>query len=97
MRAVVVGHSRSRQAALRADKAVDPPPPPLMPADVKGGQFGEELQLAVRQIVMDPPGKCAPIGAVAVAGGKPWRYDGRHRPHSAGGVETVPNVAAVIA
>ena len=59
MRTVVVGHSRSRQAALRGDKAVDPPPRPLMPADIEGGQFGEELQLAVRQMVRDPPCKCA--------------------------------------
>jgi len=54
MRTVVIGHSRSRQAALRGNKAVNPPPRPLMPADVEGGQFGEELQLAVRHVVMDP-------------------------------------------
>src|ERR1700738_2542709 len=97
MRPVVVGHSRSRQAALRGDKAVTPPPRPLMPADVEGGQFGEELQLAVRQMVMDPPGKCAPIRAVAIAVGKPWHDDGCHRPHGASGIATVPNVAAIIA
>ena len=54
VRTVVVGHSRSRQTALRGDETVDPPPRPLMPADVESGQFGEELQLAVRQVVMDP-------------------------------------------
>src|SRR3984893_14967384 len=97
MRTVVVGHSWSRQAALRGDKAVDPPPRPLMPADVEGSRFGEELQLAVRQMVMDPPAECAPIGTVAVAVGKPWHDDGRHRAHSTRGVATVPNVAAMIA
>jgi hypothetical protein len=35
---------------------------------------------------MDPPGKCAPIGTVAVAVGKPWHDDGRHRSHSTRGV-----------
>jgi hypothetical protein len=53
MRTVVVGHSWLRQAALRGDKAVNAPQRPLMPADVEGGQFGEELQLALRQMVMD--------------------------------------------
>src|SRR6266436_4006842 len=95
MRTVVVGHSWSPQAALRVNEAVDPLP--LMPADVEGGQFGEELQLAVRQMVMDPPCKCAPIRTVAVAVGKPWHDNGRHRPHGARGIATVPNVAAIIA
>src|ERR1700746_991582 len=76
----MVGHPRSRQAALRGDKTVDPPPRPLMAADVEGGQFGEELQLAVRQVVMDPPSKRAPIGTVVVAGGIPGHADGRRRP-----------------
>src|ERR1700730_12154109 len=35
-RTIVVGHSRSRQAALRRDKTVDPPPRLFMPADVEG-------------------------------------------------------------
>ena len=97
MRTVVVGHSWSRQAALRGDKAVDPPLWLLMPADVEGGQFGEELQLAVRQVVMDPPGECAPIRAIAVAVGEPRHDDCGHRPYSAHGAATVPNVAAIIA
>src|SRR5712671_2230791 len=75
MRTVVIGHSRSRQAALRGNKAINPPPRPLMPAEVEGGQLGEELQLAVRQVVMDPPGECAPIRTVAVAVGEPWHDD----------------------
>ena len=97
MQTFVVGHSWSRQAALGGDKAIDPPLWMLMPADVEGGQLGEELQLAVRQMVMDPPGECAPIRAVAVAVGKPRHDNGCHRPHSAGGIATVPNVAAIIA
>src|SRR5713101_9521118 len=97
MRSVVVGHSRSRQAALRGDKAIDPPSRLLMPADVEGGQFGEELQLTVRQMVMDPPGECAPICTVAVAVGKPWHDDGRHRPHSTRGIATVTEVTDIIA
>jgi hypothetical protein len=97
MRAVVIGHFRSRQAALRGDKAVDPALRPLMPADVEGGQFREELQLAARQVVTDPPCKGAPIRTVAVAVGKPWHDDGGHGPHSACGIATVPNMAAVIA
>src|SRR5271169_1240831 len=64
VRTLVVGHSRSRQAALRGNKAVDPPPRPLMPTDVEGGQFWEELELAIRQVVMDPPGDCTPIRTV---------------------------------
>src|SRR5208282_6724645 len=46
---------------------------------------------------MDPPGKRAPIRTVAVAVGEPWHDNGRHRSHSAHGIATVPNVAAVIA
>src|SRR5262249_670043 len=97
MRTALVGHPRSRQAALRGDKAVDTSARPFMPADVEGGQFGEELQLGVREVVMDRPGECGPIRTVTVAIGKPWHDDGRHRPHSSRGIATVPYVAAIIA
>ena len=51
----VVSHARLCQEATRDDKAVDPPLWLLMPTDIEGGELREELQLAVRQMVVDPP------------------------------------------
>ena len=51
----VVGHARFGQQATWRDKAVDPPLWLLVPTDIEGGELREELQLAIRQVVVDPP------------------------------------------
>ena len=54
----------SRQTASRRDEAVDPALWTLMPPNVEGRELREELQLAIREMVMDPPSHCPPVGAV---------------------------------
>ena len=54
----------SRQTAPRRDEAVDPALWTLMPPNVEGRELREELQLAIREMVMDPPSHCPPVGAV---------------------------------
>src|SRR6516225_7791001 len=60
----VVFHPGSRQTSTRRDKAVDPPPRLLMPPDIEGSKLREELHLAVREMVMDPPGHRLPVGTL---------------------------------
>ena len=62
MNAVVVLHPWSRQTATGMDKTVDPALWALVPPDVESSELREELQLAIRKVVVDPPGKGSPIG-----------------------------------
>ena len=93
----LIGHPRARQASARSDKTVDAPPRPLAPADIKGGKFPEELQLAVGEMVVDPPRHRPPIHAGRIVVGEPWHHDRSHRADAALGIAAVPDVAPVIA
>src|SRR6516225_221203 len=64
--ASLIVHARARQAAARRDEAVDAPPRPFAPADVERRELRKELQLAVGEMVVDPPGHRPPICAVRV-------------------------------
>ena len=55
MVAGLIVHARARQAAARRDEAVDAPPRPFAPADVERREFRKELQLAIGEMVVDPP------------------------------------------
>src|SRR5215469_3546408 len=64
-------HPWSRQTAPRRDEAVDPALWTLVPPNVEGRELREELQFAIREMVMDPPSHCPPVGALSVLIGKP--------------------------
>jgi hypothetical protein len=74
MNAVVILHPWPRKTTTRRNKAVDPTLWALMPSDFEGCKLREELQLAIRKVVMDPPGHCPPVGTISIPVGKP-RYD----------------------
>src|SRR5205809_3526959 len=97
MAASVVLHPQSRQTSARRDKAVDPPLRTLMPPDIEGGKLREELQLAVLQVVMNPPGHRPPVGALGVAVREPGDDDCGKRPHASTRVALVPNVTGIVA
>jgi hypothetical protein len=93
----LIGHSRARQASTRSDETIDAPPRPLTPADIEGSKLREELQLAVGEMVVDPPRHRPPIHAGRIMVGEPWHHDRSHRADAALGIATVPDVAPVIA
>src|SRR6516162_9210573 len=96
MVALVTFHPRSRQAPARRDKAVDPALGTLVPPDVEGRELREELELAVRQVVVDPPSHRPPVGALSISIGKPRNDDCGQRAHAAPSVPPIPNVACVV-
>ena len=53
--AIVIRESRFREKPTRFDEAVDRPLRCLVPTDIESEQLRKELQLAVWQIVMNPP------------------------------------------
>src|SRR5215469_5354149 len=95
--ASVVGHARLGQQASRRDKAVDPPLWLLVPADIECSELGKELQLAVRQMVVDPPCHCLPRGAGGIAVGKPRHNDRSHCADKAIAIATIPDMPGGVA
>src|SRR6516165_7682585 len=93
----VVSHARPGQQATWRDKAVDPPLWLLVPTDIEGGELWEKLQLAIRQMVVDPPCHRLPRGASGIAVGKPRHDDRGHRADKAVAVATVPDMAGGVA
>jgi hypothetical protein len=75
MDARMIRHPGPRQTPARRDKALYPALRALVPPDVECRELREELQLAVRQVVMDPPGHRSPVGAFSVSVGKPRNDD----------------------
>jgi hypothetical protein len=96
MIAVVIPYPWPRKTTTRRNKAVDPALWALMPSDVEGSELREELQLAIRKVVVDPPGHCPPVGALGISVGKP-RYDHcGQRAHAAASVAPIPDVAGIV-
>jgi hypothetical protein len=91
-----LGVTRLRQAAHRLDETVDPSFRVLAPIDVERGEFRKELEVTVRQMVVDVPGEAAPIGAVRVSIREPWQDDTGRGPHPSLGISTVPGMAGPI-
>jgi len=77
MDAPMILHPWSRQTPPRRDEAVDPALWALVPPNVEGRELREELQLAIREMVMDPPSHCPPVSALSVLIGKPRNDDGK--------------------
>src|SRR5262245_49786462 len=80
--AIVVRESRFREKATRFDEAVDRPLRCLVPTDIESEQLRKELQLAVWQIVMNPPCHCLPARGVHSIY-QPRHNDRRQRAHAA--------------
>src|SRR5262245_20494990 len=95
--AAMVRHARPRQIPARRSKAVDRLPRRLMPTDVEGAELGKELELAVGQVIVDPPGHGLPGRAGREAIRKPGQNDARHRSDAAACVAPVPDVTGVVA
>src|SRR6516162_8022053 len=96
MDAPMILHPWSRQTTPRRDEAVDPALWTLVPPNVEGRELREELQLAIREMVMDPPSHCPPVGALSVLIGKPRNDDRGQRAHAAASVPTIPDVAGIV-
>src|SRR5215831_13058179 len=96
MVAPMIVHARSGKTAARVDEAVDAPAGPLVPAAIECSKFWEELQLAVGEIVMNPPRHCAPVHAGRTAIGKPRHHHRRHSAHAALGIAAIPDVASIV-
>jgi hypothetical protein len=60
MIACMIGDTGLGQVAARRDEAVDRSFWLLLPTDVEGRQLGEELQVAVWEVVMKPLGHGLP-------------------------------------
>jgi hypothetical protein len=96
MNAVVILHPWPRKTTTRRNKAVDSALWALMPSDVEGSELREELQLAIRKVVMDSPGHCPPVGALGISVSEP-RYDHcSQRAHAAENVPSIPDVTSVV-
>ena len=78
------------------DKAVDPALRTLVLPDAEGREFREELQVAVRQVIMNPLRHCPPVNALSVSVGKPGNDYCGHRAHAAASVPPIPDVAGII-
>ena len=89
-------HPWPRKTTTRRNKAVDPSLWTLMPPDVEGSELREELHLAIRKVVMDPPGHCPPVGALSIAVGKSQDDHCGQRAHEAASVAPIPDVAGVV-
>src|SRR5438270_2703706 len=96
MNAVVILHPWPRKTTTRRNKAVDPALWALMPSDVEGSEHREELQLAIRKVVVDPPGHCPPVGALGISVGKPRDDHCGQRAHAAASVAPIPDVAGIV-
>src|SRR5215470_17064803 len=96
MDAPMILHPWSRQTAPWRDEAVDPALWTLVPPDVEGRELREELQLAIRQMVMDPPRHCPPVRTLGVSIGKPRNHNCGHGAHAASSVSPIPDMAGIV-
>ena len=60
----MIGHSPLGKTAFGRGKAVNATLGLLMPSDVESAKLGEEMQAAVRQMIMNPPSKGRPRTAL---------------------------------
>lgn len=60
-----------------------------MPVDVKGREPGKEVQRAVRQVIVDPPGHVRPVAAARHVINKPRQH------YASGGTALAPRIRIV--
>ena len=92
----VVRHAGFRQTAARRDKTVDAPPRAFMPLDVERAQLRKELQIRIRQVVVNPPGKRAPVGTAGISVGEPRDDDTGGRPDASVRVAPILDMSGVV-
>src|SRR5258707_15738731 len=68
-----------------------------MPCDIERGEFREELELAVGQVIMNPPSHGLPGHALAQSISQPRDDDGCHRAHAAIVAALIPNMFSLVA
>ena len=95
MVARVVGHAGLGEEAARGDEAGDAAAREFVPADVEGQQLWE-LQLAIGQMVVDPPRHRRPLDTLGVFVDEPRDNDGRHGAHAAVATALVPDVVSAV-
>src|SRR3954469_12334525 len=97
MVAVVTGYAGLGEQAARRGEAGDPAQLPLVPANVECRELREELELAVGQMVVNPPRHRLPSRALGDPVNEPRDDDRRHRSHAAGSVAPIPDVPRAVA
>ena len=94
---VVVRQSGFSKQTAWWSKTRDVAPGQLVPADIEGGELREKLQLAVRQMVVDPPRHRLPRNAVVQAVDQSRHDDAGHRSHAAVLAALVPDMPSSVA
>ena len=61
------------------------------------GKFREKLQLAIREVVMNPPGHRPPVGALGVTVRKPWDDHCGQSPYATPSNAPIPDVTSIVA
>ena len=92
----VVVEARLSQEAARRDEAIDCALGSLMPPNIKGGEIGEELEIAVGQVVMDPPGHGLPCRTGPETVDQPGHYDACDRAHAAVRAAPIPRMTSPV-
>ena len=92
MIAHMVRHRGLGKAALRVGVAVDCPVGRLMPGNVESCQFRIELELAVRQVVVNPPGQRLPVAGLFEVIDEGRHDDAGGRTHLAIRIPPVPDM-----
>ncbi len=93
----MVRHAGSGQIAARRNEAVDLTLRLFLPADVERAELREKLQLAVGEVIVDPPRHRLPLGAFQQAIGKPRDDDAGHGPDAPSRIAAVPDMAPIVA
>jgi len=94
--ACVVLEARLSQEAARRDEAIDCPLRLLMPSNIEGGEIGKELEIAVGQMVMDPPGHGLPRRTGPKTVDQPGHYDACDRAHAAVRAAPIPGMTSPV-
>src|SRR5580704_17658865 len=93
---IMVGESRFREKSPRSNEAVERPPRSLVPSNIECKKLREELNLAVRQVVVNPPGHCLPRCSHSRSVDQPRHDDRRQSPHSTILAASIPDVTRTV-
>src|SRR3954453_13241842 len=94
---LMVRQSRFGQYATRRRETRNTPPRELVPAEIECGKLRKKLQLAVRQVVVNPPRHGLPGHAVVQSIDQPRHDDARQGSHAAVFAAPVPDMSRSIA
>src|SRR5205814_6786876 len=97
MVAGMVRHAGAGQIPPRRNEAVDLTFRLLLPSDIERAEFREKLQLAVGEVIVDPPRHRLPWGALQQAIGEPRDDDAGHGAHAPSCIAAVPDMTRIVA